>query len=285
MRPLAFALLLLLPLAPGARAQAPFASFDGASAAVLNDPHDLAFGPDGRLYVADKFAGRIAIFDPDTLELVGSFGDGRLAGVHDISFGADGRAYVAVTGLSAVAVFDLSSGEPEPGELFTGLPRTEGVLAHSNGRIYATAGGAGVLVAIEDGQVVAAAEGLGGAHDVEEGADGSVWVADNFRGRLVQYSADLERLRVLDAPELGLVGPRYLAVDDFGRLLVADQDAHRVVMIDPLTGALLGAIGDGTPGLGPGKLDDPEGVAVRGSRYFFADSDNNRIVRYVVVIN
>ena len=56
-------------------------------------------------------------------------------------------------------------------------------------------------------------------------------------------------------------------------------------MIDPLTGDLLGTLGDGTPGIGPGKFDDPEGVAVRGNTYWFADSDNNRIVKYVVVTN
>ena len=31
--------------------------------------------------------------------------------------------------------------------------------------------------------------------------------------------------------------------------------------------------------------DDPEGALVDGGRYYFADSDNNRIVRYVVVVN
>ena len=83
----------------------------------------------------------------------------------------------------------------------------------------------------------------------------------------------------------GLVGARYLAVDDFGRLVVADQDAHRILLIDPVTGDLVGTLGDGIPGMGPYKFDDPEGAAVRGSTYYFADSDNNRVVRYVVVMN
>ena len=61
-------------------APGPFASFDTASEAVLADPHDLAIGPDGRLYVADKFANRVAVFDPDTLELLETFGEGEVAG-------------------------------------------------------------------------------------------------------------------------------------------------------------------------------------------------------------
>ena len=57
----------------------PFATFDQASEAVLNDPHDLVIGPDNRIYVADKFANRIAIMDKETLKLVDSFGESDLA--------------------------------------------------------------------------------------------------------------------------------------------------------------------------------------------------------------
>jgi sugar lactone lactonase YvrE len=77
-------------------------------------------------------------------------------------------------------------------------------------------------------------------------------------------------------------------VTEFGHLVVADQDAHRIVLIDPDApdgGSLLGVLGDGTPGMGPNRFDDPEGVAVDGNRFFFSDSDNNRIVRYSVVLN
>ncbi|SNT00236.1 NHL repeat-containing protein [Tropicimonas sediminicola] len=281
---LCLALLAAVPAA-AQEAPAPFATFDSASEPVLNDPHDLAFGPDGRLYVADKFGSRIAVFDPETLDLLETFGDGLLPNVHDISFGLDGRAYVAVTGLGAVAIFDLSSGTPESQGLLGAFPRTEGALAHSNGRLYVMASGTGVLMAVEGEEVVATAGGMPGAHDVEEAPDGSIWVADNFNRRLVRFSTELEQLQVLDAPHYGFVGPRYLAIDDFGQLVVADQDAHRVLLIDPAADRLLGAIGTGTPGLGPNLLDDPEGVAVRGSTYYFADSDNNRIVKYVVVLN
>ena len=50
-------------------------------------------------------------------------------------------------------------------------------------------------------------------------------------------------------------------------------------------GSLIGVIGDGIPGEGPGRFDDPEGVAVHDGRYFISDSDNNRVVRYIVVLN
>ncbi|WP_305987073.1 NHL repeat-containing protein [Roseibium sp. MMSF_3544] len=267
---------------------APFASFDKAGPEVLNDPHDLAFGPDDLLYVADKFGHRIAVIDPETLDLIESLGTGKLPGVHDISFGPDGRVAVAVTGLGSVFVYSSVETLDIAPAVMLSAPRTEGALAHSNGRIYAMAGGTGLLIAYENGKAVASAGSHPGAHDVAEGPDGSVWVADNFNRRLVRYSPELEKLQTVEGPQFGFVGPRYLDIDAFGRLVVADQDAHRIVMIDPdgEGGAVLvGVLGTGRPGKGPNQFDDPEGVAIRGNDYFFADSDNNRIVRYTVAIN
>jgi len=279
---IAFACPALAQDVPG-----PFASFDLASEPVLADPHDLALGPDGRLYVADKFGARIAVFDPETLELVEMLSEGLLPGVHDISFGADGKVAVAVTGANAVAVYDDLSGLSEPPTSGISAPRTEGALLHSNGDLYAMASGTGTLIRIRGTEFLGAAEGHFGAHDVAEAPDGTIWVADNNARRLVQYSTDLNQLQVLSDPKFGFVGPRYMDITEFGHLVVADQDAHRILLIDPSEpgGALLGVLGDGAPGIGPGKFDDPEGVAVSGNRYFISDSDNNRVVRYSVVLN
>jgi DNA-binding beta-propeller fold protein YncE len=266
----------------------PFAAFDLAGPTDLNDPHDLAIGPDGRIYVADKFGNRIAVLDPETLEIVEIIADGKLPGVHDISFGPDGRAVVAVTGLGMVIVFDrITDPDLQPSQILR-APRTEGALIHPNGNIYAMAGGIGAVLTYRDGEIIATAGGHFGAHDIALDLAGNIWVADNANRRLVKYSPELERLRVLDHPKFGFVGPRYLDIDDFGRLLVADQDAHRILMIDPDGpdgGTLIGVLGNGTPGKGPGLFDDPEGILVVGSRYYISDSDNNRIVRYEVVMN
>lgn len=263
----------------------PFASFDRASDPVLADPHDLAFGPDGNLYVADKFANRVAILNPETLELIGSIGDGALVGAHDVSFGADGQLYVAATGLNGVVTYDLSEGVPKNQGILGPFPRTEGALAHRNGRLYVMASGTGELYAIEGDRVAAVTGGMFGAHDVAEGPDGSVWVADNARQRIIRFDPDLNRLGELSGPAYGFIGPRYIDFDADGILYVADQDAHRVLKIDSLSGDLLGVLGSGRPGLGPNLFDDPEGVAVREGVFYISDSDNNRIVRYVVLVN
>ena len=280
-------LVLLVFWAQVAPAQTPFASFDKASESVLNDPHDLEIGPDGNLYIADKFGARIVVMDPESLEVISTFGDGQLAGVHDISFGPDGAAVVAVTGLSAIAIYDFPDGTPSLRNFFSGFPRTEGALWHSNGNIYVMASGTGQLVSIDmtSGTLAGMVPGHFGAHDVAEAPDGSIWVGDNATRRLVRYDAQLNLMQVIEGAEIGMNNARYLAVDDFGRLIVADQDGHQAVMIDPVENRLLGVIGDGTPGEGPGRFDDPEGAEVLGDTYYFSDSDNNRVVRYVVVMN
>ncbi len=283
---------LILCLASPAAAQnaspGPFASFEQASKSILGDPHDLAIGPDGRLYVADKLNARIAVLDPESLELLESLGEGFLPGVRDVSFGPNGEVALAVTGASAVAIYESLDVLAAPPDIGFSAPNTEGALYHSSGHVYAMASGIGVLAKFEGLEFVHAVEGHIGAHDVAEGPDGSIWVADNRLRRLVRYSPDLEQLQVIDAAKFGFLGPRYLDVTNAGFLAVADQDAHRILLIDPDGpdgGTLLGVLGDGSPGLGPNKFDDPEGVAVDGNRYFISDSDNNRIVRYSVVIN
>ncbi len=285
MRKLILPALLALAISGPAGAQAPFATFERASDPVLNDPHDLTLGPDGQLYVADKFGHRIVVMDAETLELISVIDEGKLPGIHDISFGPDGKAYVAVTGGSVVAIYRMEKGELVFENFLGPFSNTEGALAHSNGRLYIMASGSGDLVAVQGTDVVALAKGHWGAHDVAEAPDGSLWLADNAQRRLVRYSQDLEQLQVLDDPKFGFVGPRYLDIDDFGRLIVADQDAHRILLIDPATETLLGVLGDGIPGMGPYKFDDPEGALVVGNTYYFADSDNNRIVKYVVILN
>ena len=59
-------------------------SGDGGPAlsAALNNPRDLAFGPDGRLYIADEFNHRIRALDPATgiIETVVGSGEEGFAG-------------------------------------------------------------------------------------------------------------------------------------------------------------------------------------------------------------
>jgi sugar lactone lactonase YvrE len=84
----------------------------------------------------------------------------------------------------------------------------------------------------------------------------------------------------------GLKGPRTLAVDSTGHVLVTDTENHRIVRIDP-SGAMAVVAGTGKPGSGgdggpatAAQLKDPHGIAVDGAgNIYVADSPNHRIRR------
>jgi hypothetical protein len=69
---------------------------------------------------------------------------------------------------------------------FGPFSRTEGALAHSNGRTYVMASGTGQLFVLQGSELVTSLAGFPGAHDIAEAADGSIWVADNGQSRLVR---------------------------------------------------------------------------------------------------
>lgn len=258
----------------------PFAAFDAASDAVLDNPHDLVLGPDGFLYVSDVGNNRIAVLEPNTLGLIGDIGALDLLAPHDVDFDAEGRMLVADTGNDRIAIFE--DGELVA-ELKGGIDRPEGVAMHPNGRVYATGAWSGRIVAFENGRPVAWKGGLSAPHDVAVNAAGDLWVADASNDRLVKFSPELEVLAVLDAPGYGWSGPRYLDIDEAGNLVVADKYSHRVKKIAP-DGRMIGVIGTGA-GRGPNRFRTPEGVEIHGETLFFSDSGNDRIVRYRVVTN
>jgi len=270
-----------LQLASAAAAEpGPFAAFDAASEPFLSNPHDLALGPDGMLYVSDVGNNRIAVLDPQTLALVGQVGKGVLSAPHDVDFSADGRMLVADTGNDRIAIFE---GGDLVAELRGGIRRPEGVAAHPNGRVYATGAASGNVVGYDRGKMYVPVGRLYAPHDVAVDAAGNLWVADAGNDRLVLFSQDLKVLAVLDAPEYGWSGPRYQDIDAAGNLVVADKYSHRVKKIAP-DGQLIGLIGAG-PGRGPNLFRTPEGVEIWGETLFFSDSGNDRIVRYRVVTN
>jgi hypothetical protein len=75
-----------------------------------------------------------------------------------------------------------------------------------------------------------------------------------------------------------LAGPRSIAVDRDGNLLVADSGNHRVAIFDP-SGALLRTVG--TFGSGDGQLNEPSGVAVDDAgNIYVADTWNARVAKF-----
>ncbi|MEJ2524824.1 MAG: NHL repeat-containing protein [Desulfuromonadales bacterium] len=257
------------------------ALYDGESRVALSNPHDLKLSPDGRyLMVADVGQNRIAILDPDSLELVGEFGADHQSGTHDIDFDEQGLAYVADTHNNRVTIYRLEGTRAtQIGALREGIRGPEGVLAHPNGRIYVAGAWSGNVVAYADGKKVGELTGLSSPHDLELAADGDLWLADAGNDRILLLTADLAIKDELGRESYGFRGVRYLDLLADGTLIAADKNSHAVKFIGSDRSLRL-QIGDGTASRGEYRLTTPEGVEVRGDRIWISDSGNDRIVRY-----
>jgi len=256
--------------------------FITASEPELSNPHDIDLSPTGKhLYVSDLGNDRVAVLDARSLALLGTIGEkDDLSAPHDVHIGPDGRLYVADTGNDRVVIYEIDGvNGKRVGELAGGFHAPEGVFAQSENRVYVTGAGSGNIVVFENNKIAGEAKGLRAPHDVIADRKGSFWVADSANDRMVLMSKDLKTQKVLEGDPYKFKGPRYQDMTDDGLLVVADKYTHSIKVIGP-DGELVTVIGDGERGKGPDKFTTPEGVIIRGDDVWFADSGNNRIVRY-----
>jgi DNA-binding beta-propeller fold protein YncE len=124
---------------------------------------------------------------------------------------------------------------------------------------------------------------------VAVGPDGSVYVTDTWNHRVQKFSRDGRPLTawgqygqpVPDLPEskTSFWGPRGIAVDSKGRVLVADTGNKRIVVFDA-NGGYISEFGGA--GFEPGQFDEPVGVAVANDgTIFVTDTWNQRIQSFL----
>ena len=273
--------LLLCSALPATHAQSISLTFELASNAPLNNPHDLKLSPDGSLlFVSDVGNNQVTILHPATLQQLGAFGSDHQSGTHDVDFDRGGRAYVADTHNNRVTMYDMDGMKATlVGELGARIRGPEGVLIHPNGRVYVAGAWSGNVVSYENGRVVHELKGLSSPHDLELGKDGNIWLSDSGNHRILLLSPELEIKQELSRRQYDFNGVRYMDLLDDGTLVAADQNNHVIKFIAP-DGRLLLVSGTGEPGRGAHKFSTPEGVEVQGDTLWFSDSGNNRVVRY-----
>ncbi|MDH3219427.1 MAG: NHL repeat-containing protein [Gammaproteobacteria bacterium] len=256
-------------------------TFVGASDAALENPHDLKLSPNGEyLFVSDVGNNRVAILDPQSLDLIAEFGSDHQSGTHDVDFDSRGRAYVADTHNNRVTIYDMNGTSARlVGELSERVRGPEGVLVHPNGLIYVAGAWSGNVVAYREGKVVGELDGLSSPHDLELAENGDIWLADAGNSRILLLSPDLGIRRELGRREYDFNGVRYMDLTPEGMLIAADKNNHVVKFIGA-DGRLMHVLGDGKPGQGVNKFTTPEGVEVRGSELWLSDSGNDRVVKY-----
>ena len=271
----------MLLVAMSAVAGEPSMEFVGASSTDLDNPHDLKLSPDGRqLFVSDTGNNRVVILDPETLQRLGEFGTDHQSGTHDVDFDLSGRVYVADTHKARVTIYEMKGlAATLVDELKGPLEGPEGVLVHPNGHIYVAGAWSGNVVAFVDGKPVKELKGLSAPHDLENTANGDIWLSDSGNDRLLLLSPDLDIKRELKGSPYNFNGVRYMDVMADGTLIVGDKDNDQIKIISS-DGKLLKVVGSGQGGLGPGEFRTPEGVEIRGETVWLSDSGNDRVVKY-----
>jgi sugar lactone lactonase YvrE len=236
----------------GERGQARFAN-----------PVNTAFGPDGRVYVADFDNGKIRVVDAEsgtTSTVIATTGFQRPFGM---AFAPDGTLYVStdrdpqgMSGLMAGTIWrvDVSARTATPVASRMGRPRGLAVLP--DGRIAATDYVHHVIELVDPKS--GAVTPLAGTWDQKGYVDGA--------GPAARFST-----------------PYGIAVAS-GALIVADYENHRLRKV-ALDGTVSTFAGAGTPGYADGalasaKLNKPQGLAATSNGdLYLTDTDNFRVRR------
>ncbi|MCC6629870.1 MAG: hypothetical protein IT340_21030 [Chloroflexi bacterium] len=226
-----------------------------ASGAHFSDPHGLAIGPDGSLFIADKYANRIRRIDRATNMIT------TVAGTGARGLSGDGGAAVAAL-----------------------LNRPEGVAVAPDGTLYIAdtdnnrlrrVGPDGIISTVTTGTVI----WPGG---VAVGSDGSVFVGDRIGKRVVQVKPDGDVVAISAGGQVTgvAVGPDgslyYVAWSTVNRR-APDGSVRRVAGAGPADDYT----GEGGPAAAAILAEPTNGLTIGsdGIVYFSDGLRNNRVLR------
>jgi phospholipase C len=115
---------------------------------------------------------------------------------------------------------------------------------------------------------------LSGPYGVAAGAYGDIWVADTGHNRIAEFSSDG---RYLSAISGSLSQPEGVAIDAAGNIWVASTGSDQIAEFSA-SGTVLARFG--SPGAGPGQLDQPVALTVSPGVVYVADQGNSRIEEF-----
>jgi len=263
----------------------------------FHNPHDAALGPDGNLYVADRYNHRVQVFTQDGafVRQFGNYGSGNgefnePTGIH---VAPDGKVYVCESGNHRVQVFDSQGkfiramGQYGSGEGQLNYPH--GVTVDNDGNVYIVEHvNVRVSVFRPDGTYMRQWGGYGTANGQFIGAiaicrtpDNNIAVLerDGSEGRVQIFKPDGSFVRKFSAsPQYA---PHGIETDAQGNFYVTLRDWGGVAVFDS-TGATPWPMRPfGRPGSAFGdELFNPMGLAVGNGKVFICDWDNHRMSVY-----
>jgi len=180
-------------------------------------PGDVAWGPDGHLYVADQLGRHVVRLAPDgSMDDLGTWRDPSMwsiDGPRNLAFDSKGDLYVSDhTGIYAIG--PDGSAEALPG--IRGRP-VGGITFSSDDELYYTDSGGGRVLRIgADGESQVVARGIENADDLVFGLDGTLYVSQRSLHSVVKVDVETGVVSDFYSPIRGSFV--YLAVDADGDL-------------------------------------------------------------------
>jgi sugar lactone lactonase YvrE len=245
-----------------------------ATAAALNFPGDIAFGPASQLYISDGHNNRVRMVAAN--------------GVISTVAGGTWPGYAGDKGPASRALLNNPVGlaVDASGSLFIADANNSSVRKVDSTGTISTVAGSGVEGFSGDGGPATQAK-LSWPLDVSLDAAGGLLIADNgFNNRVRRVDSTGRISTIAGNGTMGLAadgGPANraelsqvndVAVDGVGNVYIADAQSNAVRMVNKSTGAIATIVG-GTDG----PLSFPSGVVLNGSDLFIADSWHHRVLK------
>ena len=263
---------------------------DGGLAVLarINEPYGVVLDRSGNLYFVDRLNRRVRKVDGQTGIIFTVAGTGQ-----QLDSGDDGPAdragLVEPNGIALdpdgrwLFIADVAGHRIRRVDLKTGLIST---FAGTGRARHAGDGGSAQQASIW------------GARAVDVGADGTVYILEREGNSLRSVNPTTGLIGTVagtgargysgdggPATKATFNGPKELAVDRAGNLLIVDTENHAIRFIDSTTGTIRTVAGTGRAGGGGdgglaslAQLDRPHGVAVgRAGTFWIADTNNHRV--------
>lgn len=250
-----------------------------ATAATLNQPHEIRFDKDGHIFIADMANQVIRRIDASTGIITTVAGKGRqrsytgdggpateatLNSPHSIQFAPDGTLFICDVSNHVIRTVDPKTG------------------------IISTFAGTGRPGPTPDGSPIAGTP-LNNPRSLDLDRDGNLWLVTREGNQVLKFDLKAGVIRhIAGTGETGftgnggpaklatLSGPKGIALDADGNAWLADTESHTLRMINAQTGNIELIAGTGVAG--NGGDGDPLTVAMNRLHGVFVDADGSVFV-------